>query len=580
MAVEKELIKGIEQMIQGKEEGFNTLYSYTYNYVYGRAKMIMKDEQDALDLTQETFIYAYRGIHSLENVNNIYAWLGGIVYRNGMKMFRKKRDILVNEDGEDIFENIVSEGMESSPEGTAEEKATSEVIKDMIEELPELQRAAIMAFYYDNMKIDEIAEAFECSANTIKSRLNYAKKFLKEKVEMHEKKYAYKLLSINPMVIFLAFKALLGGTKYTLSTTTAQGVYTAAGTALGFAPGAIIAGGAGAAGATMTAASTAVAGTSAVGGATAAATTGATAVTTGITAATTTAAATTTIAATAATTVGMTLGVKLAIGIATAVTVGTMAVGGVAISNNGGFENLFSQDKEEQEDDRGEENSDDENADNENTDSGNVDDDSTGLPKEELDFTIAGVYKENDWLCLPDSYYDGDGNIVYNGLWTATIKYFIEEIPRVNFAEMLEETRQKYTDRGYSYMGDEDEFLWMDESLFEEKNVHYFQIKLTDSVQWEELRKIMLKSYVDSGKEIPKGDDFNDLMDRIDQIIDEVTTLGIRIRWNSYGQTYSLEVFSTFAFNDSGYILLNENFEYYAHELVYDAEKKVWYLPE
>ena len=103
MAVEKELIKGIELMLQGKEEGFNILYSHTYNYVFGRAKLIMKDEQDALDLTQETFIYAYRGIQSLENVNNIYAWLGGIVYRNGMKMFRKKRDILVNGDGESIF---------------------------------------------------------------------------------------------------------------------------------------------------------------------------------------------------------------------------------------------------------------------------------------------------------------------------------------------------------------------------------------------------------------------------------------------------------------------------------------------
>ncbi len=570
MAVEKELAKGIELMRQGKEEGFNILYSHTYNYVFGRAKLIMKDEQDALDLTQETFIYAYRGIHSLENVNNIYAWLGGIVYRNGMKMFRKKRDVLVNEDGEGIFENIVSEGFGSSPEGTAEEKATSEVVKDMLEELPDLQRAAIIAFYFDNMKIDEIAEAFECSANTIKSRLNYAKKFLKEKVEMHEKRYAYKLLSVNPVIIFLAFKALLGGSEYTLSSATAQGVYTAAGTALGLTPTAIAIGGAGTAGASVSA-------TAATSGAATAASTTVGATTLGTTTVATTATAVTATAATTAataTTVGLTLGAKIAIGIATAVTVGTVTVGGIAVSNNGGFQNLFGQNKTEQEEDGRDENTDDENVENE-------DDGTINLPGEyiEPDLTIAGIYKDNDWLCLPEEYYDEEGNVIYDGLWTATSKYYVNEIPKENFAEMLEEITWRYKERGYSYLGDENDILWMDESLFDEKSVHYFQIKLTDATQLEELRKIMLKSYIDSGKELPTGDDFDALMNRIDQIVDEVTTLGIRIRWSSYQQTYSLEVFSTFCFDDSGYILLNENYENYAHDLEYDEEKKVWFLP-
>ena len=122
MAVERELIDGVNMMLQGKEEGFNILYSHTHNYVYNRAKVIMKNEQDAMDLTQETFVQAYRGIDSLENVNNIYAWLGGIVYRNGMKMFRKKRDILVSEETEGIFESIESEDMDFRPDESAEAK--------------------------------------------------------------------------------------------------------------------------------------------------------------------------------------------------------------------------------------------------------------------------------------------------------------------------------------------------------------------------------------------------------------------------------------------------------------------------
>ena len=303
MAVEKELIQGINLMLEGKEEGFSILYSQTYNYVYARAKYVMKNEQDALDLTQETYIQAYKGIHSLKDVNNIYAWLGMIVYNQGMKIYGKREgEVLVNEEAESLFEDVINEDQDLLPEESAEAKATSNIIMEMINELPELQRAAIMAFYYDNMKIDEIAEAFDCSANTIKSRLSYAKKFLRDKVEEHERVNQYKLHSLSPAIIVFAFKTLLSGEGYALSATAAQNVYGGACAMVGVAPAAIAAG----------EASVGIAAGVAVEGAV------------GTTA---TAATTTTTAATAAVAkVGMALGTKVAIGLAAVVTTGAVAV--------------------------------------------------------------------------------------------------------------------------------------------------------------------------------------------------------------------------------------------------------------
>ena len=180
MAAEKELLEGISLMKQGKEEGFNILYSYTYNFVYARARAATKNETDAQDLTQETFIQAYKGIASLEDANNVYAWLGGIVFRQGAKLYNKtKKELLLNEDQDYIFDEVETKDIDALPEASAELKATSDVVMSMIEELPELQRSAIVSFYYDHMKIEEIAKIFDCSVNTIKSRLNYAKKFLK-----------------------------------------------------------------------------------------------------------------------------------------------------------------------------------------------------------------------------------------------------------------------------------------------------------------------------------------------------------------------------------------------------------------
>lgn len=231
MAVTKELKDAVERMQAKDETAFATFYEQTYSYVYAKAKYVMHDEEDALDLTQETYIQAYKGIGSIEDVNNVYAWLGGIVYRQGMRIFNKKKELLTGEEQDYLFEEM--ESGEATPEQTVDKKATADIVKGMIEELPELQRMAVMAFYYDNMKIDEIASMCECSSNTIKSRLNYAKKFLKEKVEAHEKQNRYKLCSVSPAILLLAFKGLFAEPEYKMPAQAVENVYAASCNSLG-----------------------------------------------------------------------------------------------------------------------------------------------------------------------------------------------------------------------------------------------------------------------------------------------------------------------------------------------------------
>ena len=231
MAVTKELKEAIIKMQAKDEAAFATFYEQTYSYVYAKAKYMMRNEEDALDLTQETYIQAYRGIGSIRDINSVYAWLGGIVNRQGMKIFDKKKDVLTSEDQDYIFEEMEAE--DATPEQTVDKQATADIVKGMIDELPELQRVAVMAFYYDNMKIDDIASFCECSANTIKSRLNYAKKFLKEKVEAHEKQNRYKLCSLSPAILLLAFRSLFAEAKYQMSAEVSKSVYMASCNSLG-----------------------------------------------------------------------------------------------------------------------------------------------------------------------------------------------------------------------------------------------------------------------------------------------------------------------------------------------------------
>ena len=309
MAIDKELADGIKLLLKGEEAGFNILYSHTYNYVYGRARLIMQNEEDALDLTQETYIRAYKGIGALEDVNNVFAWLGSITYNQGMTALKKKRDVLVSEEAEGVFDIIESTDSDLQPEESAEAKATSKIVMDMIDELPELQRAAVMAYYYDDMRVEDIATAFECSTGTIKSRLNYARKFLKEKVMEHEKKNRYKLCSVSPAIIIMALKSLLATKEYTVAPEVASSVYTKVCSAMGVA--------------TIT--------SSAMETATTAAKTAAS-----ITGTTVASATASSVATTIAAKTGLSLGVKLAIALTSVATIGTIGTAVVVhnINNN------------------------------------------------------------------------------------------------------------------------------------------------------------------------------------------------------------------------------------------------------
>ena len=90
--MELNLREAIELMKAGKEEGFNQLYSATYNKVYFRAKQCTKTELDAQDVTQITFIEAYKNIDKLQAPEAALSWLYTIVYNQSCKMYRNERE--------------------------------------------------------------------------------------------------------------------------------------------------------------------------------------------------------------------------------------------------------------------------------------------------------------------------------------------------------------------------------------------------------------------------------------------------------------------------------------------------------
>ena len=270
MEIDQKLISAVGKMKAGQEEGFNQVYSATYNFVYFRARQIMKNEDDAKDLVQIVYMEAFKSIGALETPESLFSWLGAITYRQGMKLFRKKTELLLDEDFESVFENLESHDDDSRPDISAEQKEERDRIAALIEELPEAQRMTVVAYYYDNIKIDDIAEVMDCSVGTVKSRLNYARRFLKKKLEKDAKAHhtSTGAVVLSAPLIFLAVQQI--STKTVLAATEAQTLYSGICTGVGLTAGAITT--AAATSAASAAAGTAAAGASAAGQATVAGT--------------------------------------------------------------------------------------------------------------------------------------------------------------------------------------------------------------------------------------------------------------------------------------------------------------------
>lgn len=211
MEVSFALKTAIELAQNGNISSFEFIYKETFSYAWSRASIIMNHNPDATgDIVQDAYIICYQRLSTLENIEAFYSWLSSIIYHLGMQYYRKqKRELLVNDCDSDWDELYSSIDINNSPELSIQEQATKEIVKELIETLPEVQKITLLAHYFDEMKIEQIANIMQCPESTVKSRLNYARISLRNAIEKLEVKHGYRIHVFSFPVLYYALKELL-----------------------------------------------------------------------------------------------------------------------------------------------------------------------------------------------------------------------------------------------------------------------------------------------------------------------------------------------------------------------------------
>lgn len=147
-------------VIKNKENHYRLAYSY------------VKNADDALDIVQESIYKAISSIDSLKNPKYIKTWLYRIVVNTSLDFLRKHKRVDVVE--QEILERYIP-GDEDDYENIDLHRA--------LDELSPNYRTIIVLRYFEDLKIEEVADVLNENVNTVKTRLYRALKMLRVKMD-------------------------------------------------------------------------------------------------------------------------------------------------------------------------------------------------------------------------------------------------------------------------------------------------------------------------------------------------------------------------------------------------------------
>ena len=194
----------VARVISGDMQAFEAIYQTTYRQVYYTCLSFLRNEQNTLDMMQETYITALTHLQQLEEPERITAWLNRIAVNKCKDFLTKKMPVLM--DDESIIDQpVLEENDNFLPESyvlNAEKRKI--ILTIMQEELTAIQYQTILLYYFDGMSMPEIAACMECPEGTVKYRLSAARGKIKQGVQDYENTNGIKLYSSGSVALLTA----------------------------------------------------------------------------------------------------------------------------------------------------------------------------------------------------------------------------------------------------------------------------------------------------------------------------------------------------------------------------------------
>lgn len=197
-------MKTIKELVlsakNGNKKAFDKLYKLTSNDVWFTCVSLLKDEENAKDIMQETYITAFLKLDTLKDEEKFCGWLTAIATNKSKNKLKGKVEYQIDD------EVLITEAETDElmlPEEYINKAEKRKVLLQIIEDtLSFNQYQVVLMFYFNELSIAEIAQALEISEGTVKSRLNSSRAKMKTAIEDYENKSGDKLHGVVVVPFF------------------------------------------------------------------------------------------------------------------------------------------------------------------------------------------------------------------------------------------------------------------------------------------------------------------------------------------------------------------------------------------
>lgn len=182
----------VDRCLAGDDAAFDALVQKYQDMVFNLSYRLLRDYEEADDLSQEVFIQVYRKLGSFRRAASLRTWIYRIVFnraKNRQRWWKRRLLEMTAMSLDDVERNpsvAVDVRIRPAPVGpdrALEEKEVSEILLEAIEKLPFSHRTIVLLKDVEGLSYDEIAATLELPLGTVKSRLARARQALRKQLD-------------------------------------------------------------------------------------------------------------------------------------------------------------------------------------------------------------------------------------------------------------------------------------------------------------------------------------------------------------------------------------------------------------
>ena len=175
----------ITRTLAGDDDSFSLLVERHKDFVYTMTVRILKNEQLAEEVAQDSFLRAYRSLKTFRHKSKFSTWLYRICYNlslNALAKENRSRKLFSDRDIEDVQSFQIISDETDSPLRYADNRDLSNIVSECIDELPVKYGSILSMYHLSQLKYEEISIVTGLPIGTVKSHLYRARNLLKKMI--------------------------------------------------------------------------------------------------------------------------------------------------------------------------------------------------------------------------------------------------------------------------------------------------------------------------------------------------------------------------------------------------------------